>query len=469
MFSFFSIVLTGKLPFHHVMMHGVVCDSQGKKMSKSKGNVVDPLHVINGRSLKELEEDLKLTGQALMNAKEMQKALKSLKATFPSGIPKCGTDALRFSLVHNDPKSQQLNVDVNFIYTCAAFCNKIWQATRFFLLAHERLQETETYHISEVEKMSNLAWLHSNHGKLRLEDKWILSKYATTVKEVNENLEKRDFHLAVRALRSFLYSDLCDVYVEASKPFLIDIHNKDFQVKYTVMKVCLMDSLKLLHPIMPFITEELYQRILSKTTLDTCNDIQESIMIANYPNFKDWELFESKSITNDMNCILEIVSNIRSSKKLFNLKRSINPSILIVCDDSTQNINFSDHEMMIETQKIISVLSPCGNVKMIQKREFDTNGTANYENVSNWWKTDVPSYECIVYLDPANFIDVTEELNKISSQRNKALDKFENMKRKKEKQNDTLSEGEIDLFNCDMRLLNERELFLRKIQEKIVK
>ena len=220
MFSFLSIVLTGKLPFHHVMMHGVVCDSQGKKMSKSKGNVVDPLHVINGRSLKELEEDLKLTGQALMNEKELQKALKSLKATFPSGIPKCGTDALRFSLVHNDPKSQQINVDVNFIYTCAAFCNKIWQAARFFLLAHERLQEAETYYISEVEKMSNLAWLHSNHGKLRLEDKWILSKYATTVKEVNENLEKRDFHLAVRALRSFLYSDLCDVYVEASKPFL---------------------------------------------------------------------------------------------------------------------------------------------------------------------------------------------------------------------------------------------------------
>ena len=104
MVTCFSIVLTGKLPFHHVMMHGVVCDSQGKKMSKSKGNVVDPLHVINGRSLKELEEDLKLTGQALMNEKELQKALKSLKATFPSGIPKCGTDALRFSLVHNDKK-----------------------------------------------------------------------------------------------------------------------------------------------------------------------------------------------------------------------------------------------------------------------------------------------------------------------------------------------------------------------------
>merc|ERR1719481_68582 len=118
---------------------------------------------------------------------------------------------------------------------------------------------------------------------------------------------------------------------------------------------------------------------------------------------------------------------------------------------------------MIEMQNIISVLSPCGNVKMIQKGEFVTHGTPDYENVVNdWWKTDVPSYECIVYLDPANFIDAKEELNKISSQRNKALDKFENMKRKKEKQNDTPSEAEIDLFNCDMSLLKDREIFLRK-------
>ena len=83
------------------MMHGVVCDGQGKKMSKSLGNVIDPLNVIKGRTLQELIEDLKLTGSGLMSEKELQKALTALKTTFPSGIPKCGTDALRFSLMHN--------------------------------------------------------------------------------------------------------------------------------------------------------------------------------------------------------------------------------------------------------------------------------------------------------------------------------------------------------------------------------
>ena len=123
---------------------------------------------------------------------------------------------------------------------------------------------------------------------LRTEDKWILSRFATTVNEVNINLESRDFHLAARSLRSFLYTNLCDVYVEASKPFLIDINNQEFRVKYTVMKVCLLNALTLLHPIMPYITEEIYQRILYTTT-EQSKVLNESIMTAKYPNFGDWK------------------------------------------------------------------------------------------------------------------------------------------------------------------------------------
>ena len=287
--------LTGKLPFSNVMMHGVVCDGRGKKMSKSLGNVVDPLNVINGRTLQELIEDLKLSGLGLMSDKELQNALTTLKTTFPSGIPKCGTDALRFSLMHNDPTSHQLNVDVKFISTCAAFCNKIWQASRFFLLSHERLHDSGDNNVSKVTKSCTVDWLISNYNLLRTEDKWILSRFATTVKEVNMNFESRDFHLAARSLRLFLYTNLCDVYVETSKPFLIDISNQEFKIKYTVMKVCLLNSLKLLHPIMPYITEELYQRILNGTT-DQSKVLNQSIMTTKYPNFVDWEYFISKNV-----------------------------------------------------------------------------------------------------------------------------------------------------------------------------
>ena len=230
--------MTGTLPFTNVMLHGVVCDGQGRKMSKSLGNVIDPLNVINGRSLTELEDDLKISGGRLMTDKELQRALKSLKSTFPNGIPKCGTDALRLSLMYKDPKSQQLNMDVEFVKTCAAFCNKIWQAARFFLLSHERLKKAEDDKISVLEADDKLLdLLTANYDMLKPEDKWILSRCGVTVGEVNSFLDAKDFHLAARCLRTFLYTNLCDVYVEAAKPALSDATSPNFQMKYAVMKV----------------------------------------------------------------------------------------------------------------------------------------------------------------------------------------------------------------------------------------
>ena len=451
------------------MLHGLVCDGQGKKMSKSRGNVVDPLNVITGRSIKDLEEDFKITAQGLMSDKDIQKTVKVLKTTFPSGIPKCGTDALRFSLVHNDPKSQQVNVDVNFIYTCAAFCNKIWQATRFFLLSHEKVKEADPNYISNIDEACNLDWIISNYDTLRPEDKWILSQYATTVKDVNCYLEKRDFHLVARSLRSFLYTNLCDVYVEASKPSLLDTNRKDFKVKYAVLKVLIMDALKLLHPIMPYITEELYQRILFVTSLQTSKDICQSIMVTRYPKDEDWESFINENITNDMECVLEVVSDIRNTKKIFNLKRSINPNTIIVCDDESHSVNLLDQNKIIEVQELISTLSPCGNVVIVSKEKLNSVAKSDNENiVQNWWKTDLESGNITVYLDTADFIDVEQELNKISSQRKKTLENIETLNRQNVKLVDNLTNAKIDSFNSEIGLLNERELFLKKIKRKYV-
>ena len=434
-------------------------------MSKSRGNVVDPLNVITGRSIKDLEEDFKITAQGLMSDKDIQKTVKVLKTTFPSGIPKCGTDALRFSLVHNDPKSQQVNVDVNFIYTCAAFCNKIWQATRFFLLSHERVKDAGPNYSFNINEACNLDWIISNYDTLRPEDKWILSQYATTVKDVNCYLEHRDFHLVARSLRSFLYTNLCDVYVEASKPSLLDINRKDFKLKYAVLKVLIMDALKLLHPIMPYITEELYQRLLYVTSLQTCTDVSKSIMMTRYPKDEDWEYFINENITNDIECVLEIVSDIRNTKKIFNLKRSINPNIIIVCDDESHSVNLLDQNKIIEVQELISTLSPCGNVVIVSKEKLNSVAKSDNENiVQNWWKTDLESGNITVYLDTADFIDVEQELNKISSQRKKTLENIETLNRQNVKLVDNLTNAKIDSFNSEIGLLNERELFLKKIK-----
>jgi valyl-tRNA synthetase len=446
------------------MLHGVVCDGQGRKMSKSLGNVVDPLSVINGRSLSELEQDLKETGGTLMTEKELQRSLKALKVTFPNGIPKCGTDALRFSLVHNDPKSQQLNIDVQFVNTCASFCNKIWQAARFFILSHERGKGTYTDDISNhhVSDEKTLDWITSTYGVLDIEDKWILSRCGVTVKNMNSYLESRDFHLASRCLRTFLYTNMCDVYVEAAKPVLNDATNAEFHIKYNVMKICLITALKLLHPIMPFITEEIYQRIRVTTALSESSELHESIMTLNYPREEEWEAFISNNIMTDMEVVLEFVTCIRNSKSLYSLKWDDKPDILIIDRISSADVCFDNKNIIQEYSSLISKLSSCGKVEILQEY-IDPETQSDYLlQVQKWSCTELPKYNSSVYVNVSEYLDINKELQKLTNQRTKTLKEFDNLKKKFEKRKQTISEVEKQKFTDKFERLSKMENVLNR-------
>lgn len=384
--------LTGQLPFKEVLLHGIICDGHGRKMSKSLGNVIDPLHLVNGITLQDLEQEIKAGN---LSKKDETKAIATLKKEYPQGIAAYGADALRFGLCANDLKSGLINLDLQIIKTSAAFCNKIWQAVRFLRLSENNRPSNDPLNI-------NLDYLMANKGQLRPEDLWILAQCAEVVKSAESHLENRDFHLLTRSLRQFLYSCLCDVYLEAVKPHLSREHfsTVSFSTLYTVVST----GLQLLHPLMPYITEELYQRLPenhARTDL--------SIMTSRFPMHKQWEIFHNEAIMKDMEVVLAIVKAARNTKSLYSLNRSDLPELRVVgrplehCGD------------------LIRTLVPCGPVTFCSEA-FDKD---------EWSQQRLPeANEVAVFVKLDGMIDVAKEKERVEQKRSKLTSQMDKLKAK---------------------------------------
>ncbi|KDN44896.1 putative VAS1-valyl-tRNA synthetase [Tilletiaria anomala UBC 951] len=261
-----GVHLTGKVPFKEVFCHAMVRDAHGRKMSKSLGNVIDPIDVIQGIQLEALHEQLR---QGNLDDKEVQKAIQGQKKDFPKGIPQCGTDALRLALCAYTSAGRDINLDILRVEGYRKFCNKLWNATRFALL---KLQDG-------FQPTSYGAPLTGNES---LVERWILHKLDTAVKEVNANLAARNFMNAVTAAYSFWLYELCDVFIEAIKP-VTDPASKDYSDKACssaqhTLYTCLDEGLKLLHPFMPYVTEELWHRLPRRP-----DETQQTISLTAYP------------------------------------------------------------------------------------------------------------------------------------------------------------------------------------------
>ena len=198
--------------------------------------------------------------------RELPKALEGLRKDFPAGIPECGADALRYGLCMYDVSSAQINLDLTIVKTAGAFGNKIWQASRFLVMAHHRAKSLPSPAAAEGDG-------------LLPQDRWILSRCAVTVSQMEQYLNERNFPSMPRCLRRFLYTNLCDVYLEAAKPHLADPESEHFAATLATLQLVLMTGLKLMHPIMPFLTEELYHRVPPLAG----ESRKDSIMIEDYP------------------------------------------------------------------------------------------------------------------------------------------------------------------------------------------
>ncbi|KAI9835709.1 MAG: hypothetical protein M1819_001886 [Sarea resinae] len=293
-----GIKMTGQVPFREVYCHSLVRDSEGRKMSKSLGNVIDPLDVMQGIPLQSLHDKLLLGN---LDPKELATATKFQKNSFPDGIPECGADALRFSLISYTTGGGDINFDVKVMFGYRRFCNKIYQATKFVL---GKLGD------DFVPRESG-----KKTGKESLAERWILHKFTTATKEINQALTDREFSQSTLIAYQYWYNHLCDVYIENSKAIIQDGSPEEQRSAKDTLYTALEGGLTMIHPHMPFLTEELWQRLPRRP-----NDSTRSIVKAKYPVY-DAELDDPKS-EEAYELLLDVSKGIRSLLAEYSIKEN---------------------------------------------------------------------------------------------------------------------------------------------------
>ena len=348
---FSGIKHTGVEPFKDVLIHGIVRDSQGRKMSKSLGNGIDPLEI----------------------------------------IAKYGTDSLRFSLIYGISAGNDIRYMPEKLEVASNFANKLWNASKFVL--GNIKEDIDTKYLETEELPANLTY----------EDKWILSKLNNVIKEVSINLDNYDMGVALQKIYDFIWNEFCDWYIEMVKPRLYDENcNTKDACLWTLNKV-LINSLKLLHPVMPFMTEEIFMKLYH-------ND--KSIMISKWPEYnKEWNFENEEEAIEELK---EIIVGIRNLRTVQNIHPSKKSKLIFV----TKNL-----KEMLETSKA-----------MIEKLGFATDLEIKEENDVNMENvTSIMTKQMEVIIELGDLIDkeaekarIEEEIKKLTSEVERATKMLSN-------------------------------------------
>ena len=330
---FSSLEQTGKVPFKDVLMHGIVRDSQGRKMSKSLGNGIDPLEIID----------------------------------------KYSADALRFSLISGTTAGNDMRFMPEKLEAAGNFANKVWNAAKFVLM--------------------NLEDYDNSNKKIKLciEDKWILSKLNTLIAEVKVNMDNYDLGVALDKIYTFIWNEFCDWYIEIVKTRLYNKENATRKTAQYVLNKVLGDSLKLLHPFMPFVTERIYKELYN-------ND--ESIMISTYPEYsKDLEFKDEEQAVEELK---EVITGIRNARAKMNVHPSKKSKLIFVTKKYTDIIKESEE-----------FLKKLGFGEEIEIRE-------NKENIPQN-AVSIVSSNLELFIPFEDLVDIKEEIERLEKEKAKVL------------------------------------------------
>ncbi|MDT8880666.1 valine--tRNA ligase [Halomonas saccharevitans] len=298
-----TLKFTGEVPFRQVYVHGLVRDGQGQKMSKSKGNVLDPIDLIDGISLDTLVD--KRTGN-MMQPQKAKAIAKATRAEFPEGIEPHGTDALRFTFLSQATTGRDIKFDMGRLDGYRNFCNKLWNASRYVLMNAEG-EDTG---------------MGSEPVELSLADRWIVSRLQQTQAQVTRAMEEFRFDHASQALYDFVWNEYCDWYLELSKPVLWDEGASAAAkrgTRQTLVRV-LEAILRLAHPMMPFISEEIWQRVAPLAgTLSAEGGSEESGSIMNQPWPLADETLVDERATRDIEWLKGVIVAVRNIRAEMNI------------------------------------------------------------------------------------------------------------------------------------------------------
>ena len=330
---------TPQIPFKTVYVHGLVRDSQGQKMSKSKGNVLDPLDIVDGIDLETLVQK-RTTG--LMNPKDAQKIEKQTRKEFPEGIQAYGTDALRFTFCSLASTGRDIKFDMGRVEGYRNFCNKLWNATRYVLMQCED---------------QDCAQNGSTDYELSVADRWIISKLQLAEKVIGEALDTYRLDLAAQAIYEFVWNEYCDWYLELSKPVLWDKSPESELLRKgtrrTLIRV-LEVILRLTHPLMPFITEEIWQKIkpLAGAT-------GETIMLARYPVAQEEKI--DQQALKDVEWLQSVILGVRNIRGEMNISPAKDLQVLFKngsADDQQRLNNYQQFLKKMASLESVTWLNP---------------------------------------------------------------------------------------------------------------
>ena len=333
----------GEVPFKDVLIHGLVRDSQGRKMSKSLGNGIDPLEVID----------------------------------------KYGADALRLMLVTGNAPGNDMRFYWEKVEASRNFANKVWNATRFVMMNFDGGEDDDKAELTSA-------------------DKWILSRANKVVKEVTDNLEAYDLGIAAQKIQDFMWDEYCDWYIEMVKPRLYNKEDKTRNAALWTLKKVLIDAMKLLHPFMPFITEEIFTTVQSD---------EETIMLSKWPEYSDEMNFAEDEKAIEL--MMEAVKGIRNTRTGMNVPPSKKAKVFVVSENSEVRDIFEKGSVFFSTLAY-------ANEVCVQS---DKSGIGE-DAVS------VVIKDCVIYMPFAELVDIEKEIDRLTKEKEKLIKEVERVEKK---------------------------------------